>query len=87
VPGAATPLDQPALRYPPERPASSPAVDGGGRECMVLFRDGTSRLCRADAWQRDGDGWRVKLRWGVAGQWLEKWYVYDPERVSGQRPA
>ena len=79
---AASPLDQPALGYPPEGGASGPAVDGHGRECMVVFRDGTWRLCRADAWQRDGEGWRILLRWGVSGEWRGGWYVYDPARVS-----
>lgn len=79
---AASPLDQPALGYPPERPGTGPVADGQGRECMVLFRDGTWRLCRAGAWQRDGEGWRVLLRWGVSGDWYENWYLYDPERVS-----
>jgi hypothetical protein len=49
---------------------------------MVLFRDGTTRLCRVEAWQRDRDGWRVRLRWGVSGEWFDAWYLYDPERVS-----
>jgi hypothetical protein len=53
---------------------------------MVLFRDGTWRLCRAGAWQRDGEGWRVLLRWGVSGDWYENWYLYDPERVRGSAP-
>ncbi len=80
---AATPLDQPALGYPPERPASAPLVDGHGRECMVRFRDGTERRCWADKWQRDGDGWRIQLRWGVSGEWFSEWYVYDPAKVQG----
>ena len=79
---AASPLDQPALGYPPERPATAPAVDGGGRECMVNFRDRTWRLCRVTSWQRDREAWRVQLRWGVSGDWYENWYLYDPERVS-----
>lgn len=79
----ATPLDQPALRYPPDEPGTALPVDGGDHECMVLFRDGSWRLCRAGAWQRDGDGWRVFLRWGVSGQPLGSWYVYDPEKVKG----
>ncbi|MGH3211408.1 MAG: hypothetical protein ACRDNO_26985 [Trebonia sp.] len=44
-------------------------------------------LCRAAAWQRDGDAWRVLLRWGVAGQPLGSWYLYDPEKVSAAGPA
>ena len=79
---AASPLDQPALGYPPERPATAAAVDGHSRECMVLFRDGTWRRCHTVSWQRDREDWRVLLRWGVSGDWYENWYLYDPERVS-----
>jgi hypothetical protein len=83
---AATRLDQPALRFPPDEPGTSLPVDGGDRGCMVLFRDGSWRLCRAASWQRDGDCWRVFLRWGVGGQPLGSWYVYDPERVRASVP-
>jgi hypothetical protein len=48
---------------------------------MVLFCDGTWRLCRADGWQRDGEGWRVLLRWGVAGEWYAQWYLYEAAKV------
>ena len=80
---AAGPLDQPALGYPPDRPATAAAVDGQDRECLVMFRDGTWRLCRVTAWQRDGESWRVLLRWGVSGEVYEAWYAYDPAKVDG----
>ena len=84
---AASPLDQPALGYPPDQAATAPTVDGHARECMVMFRDGTWRLCRVTAWQRDGDSWRVLLRWGVSGQLYEEWFLHAPERIRpGSNP-
>jgi hypothetical protein len=66
---AGTPFDQPALETPGDDQAAGPLTPGRASEAMVLFLDGTRRLCRVRAWQRDRSGrWRVLLRWGVLGE-------------------
>lgn len=49
-------LDQPALERPDSDRAASPLIPGRSAEAMVLFLDGTWRLCRVGAWQRDTSG-------------------------------
>lgn len=78
----ATPLDQPALRYPPETAASGGLVDGHGRECMVMFRDGTWCLCKVLGWRHEPGGWAVELQWGVSGRIASGWYWYEPGKMS-----
>jgi hypothetical protein len=56
-------LDQPALARPDGDLAVSALSRPGDGEVMVLFLDGTWRLCCVAAWQRDPSGpWRVLLR-------------------------
>lgn len=61
-------------------------------ECMVRFRDGTSRLCRVRRWQRTGPGrddWRLLLVWTVTGLTFGDWFAYDPAHIEGDpdKPA
>jgi hypothetical protein len=82
--------DQPALRRPDEDvPGVGELADGGRREVMVQFLDGTVRLCRVISWQRDREPgvWRCLLRWGVLGELYQEWYLFDAERVSSAGAA
>jgi hypothetical protein len=50
---------------------------------MVVFRDGTWRLCRVAGWWQDSNGrWWHLLCWGVNGTVYEGWYRHDPRSVT-----
>lgn len=76
----ASPLDQPALRIVDAPPPPDGPVLG---EAMVMFADGTWRLCQVAAWRQDPQrDWWCYLAWGVSGNLFGAWYAYDPGRVS-----
>jgi len=76
---AVSALDQPALM--PWDGDSPPApAPGPLREAMVVFRDGTWRLCRVAGWWQEpppGSRWWCLLRWGVQGTVYEGWFRHD----------
>jgi hypothetical protein len=73
-------LDQPALEPLEGEPPTVPAPDMA-REAMVVFRDGTWRLCRVAGWWQDSNGrWWHLLCWGVNGTVYEGWYRHDDPR-------
>lgn len=75
-------LDQPALVPAGGPPTPAPMWDAGARQAMVLFLDGTWRLCRLTAWRPSGSGaWLCDLRWGVSGRVIGAAYLYDAARV------
>ena len=74
--------DQPALAQSPDGPPAGRQVDGGMREVMVRFLDGSSRLVRLLEWRRTDAGWWCLLRWGVSGQLTKGWYLSDPKLME-----
>jgi len=77
----ATPLDQPALRaVEAPRPPDGPVLS----EAMVMFLDGTWRLCKVAAWRQDPQrAWWCYLTWGVSGEIYGGWYGYEKHMFTG----
>lgn len=76
--------DWPALPESPY-PGTGRELDGRLAECMVLFGDGSWRLCRVRRWQRTVGGWRVLLTWTVTGLEFGEWFEYDEAKVKVER--
>ena len=81
---AVTSLDWPAL-MPWDAESLPAAASGAPREAMVVFRDGTWRLCRVTGWWQEPPPerhWWYLLRWGVQGIVREGWFRHDPAVVT-----